>query len=61
MITWEKKFRPLINTITSHFASVYEPGRDVSIDDAMVPFKGWSSLKQYMPKIVVKRGLEVCM
>ena len=61
--TYDKlgKIRPLINMITSHFASVYKPGRDVSIDEAMVPFKGRSSLKQYMPKKPVKRGLKVWM
>ena len=35
---------------------LYQPQRDVSIDEAMVKFQGWSSLKQYLP---VKRGIKV--
>ena len=35
------------------------PHREVSVDEAMVPFKGRSSLKQYMPQKPVKRGFKV--
>ena len=39
--------------------SVYKPNRDMSVDEAMIPFKGRSSLKQYMPKKPIKRGIKV--
>ena len=38
---------------------MYKPGRDVSVAEAMIPFKGRSSLKQYLPKKPVKRGIKV--
>ena len=38
---------------------MYDPGKEVSIDEAMIPFKGRSSLKQYMPLKPVKRGIKV--
>ena len=38
---------------------MYEPGKEVSVDEAMIPFKGRSSLKQYMPLKPVKRGVKV--
>ena len=40
---------------------MYNPHKDVSIDEAMIPFKGRSSMKQYMPKKPVKRGFKICM
>ena len=38
---------------------MYNVHRDVSIDEAMIPFKGRSSMKQYMPLKPVKRGFKV--
>ena len=35
---------------------MYNPGKNVSVDEAMIPF---SSLKQYMPQKPVKRGIKV--
>ena len=43
------------------FSLLYNPNRESSIDEAMVPYKGRSSLKQYMPKKPVRRGLKVWM
>lgn len=53
------KVRPIIEQIGSALASSYIPGRDIVVDEAMIPFKGRSSLKQYMPMKPVKRGLKV--
>ena len=39
--------------------SEYRPSKNVSIDEAMIPFKGRLSLKQYMPLKPVKRGIKV--
>ena len=38
---------------------VYDLGRDVSIDEAMIKFQGRSALKQYVPKKPIKRGIKV--
>ena len=53
------KVRPVVEILAERVAAVYEPGREVSIDEAMIPFKGRSSLKQYMPLKPVKRGIKV--
>ena len=45
--------------LSDRVAAVYEPGRDMSIDEAMIPFKGRSTLKQYVPLKPVRRGIKV--
>ena len=52
------KVRPVAEFLSDQVAAVYELGRDISIDETMIPFKGRSSLKQYMPLKPV-RGIEV--
>ena len=53
------KIQPIIDSLQQSFQSVYSPGKDASVDEAMIPFKGRSSLKQYMPLKPVKRGIKV--
>ena len=53
------KVRPVIETLRESFLSSYNPHRENSIDEAMVKFKGRSTLKQYMPKRPIKRGFKV--
>ena len=55
------KVRPILTVLNERFLEVYQPGCHQSIDEAMVPFKGRSSLKQYMPKKPVKRGFKIWM
>ncbi len=45
--------------LQERFSSVYTPGRNIAVDEAMIKFQGRSSLKQYMPKKPVKRGIKV--
>ena len=52
------KVRGIIDMIKSHFLAVYDAHKESSIDEAMIPFKGRSSMKQYMPKKPVKRGFK---
>ncbi len=35
------------------------PGKELAADEAMIKFQGRSSLKQYMPKKPIKRGMKV--
>lgn len=42
------KIRPLVNHLQSNFLEIPQQ-QMLSIDEQMVPFKGHSSLKQYMP------------
>ena len=55
------KVRPVLDMIEQCFTDLYHPSRECAIDEAMVPYKGRSSLKQYMPNKPVKRGLKVWM
>lgn len=41
------------------FQALYQPTRNNAIDEAMIPFKGRSGVKQYMPKKPIKRGIKV--
>ena len=53
------KVQPIIDKLSHRFQAVYSPGKNVSVDEAMIPFKGRSTLKQYMPLKPVKRGIKV--
>ena len=53
------KIRPVITILCERFRTIYNLHREVSIDEAMIPFKGRSTLKQYMPQKPVKRGFKV--
>ena len=53
------KIRPVINFLSCKFLALYNPHRENSIDEAMVVYKGQSSLKQFMPKKPIKRGFKV--
>ena len=53
------KLRPLIDTICENNLKLNKPGRDLSIDEAMVGYEGRSSQKQYMPNKPTKRGYRI--
>ncbi len=53
------KVRPVISALQTSFLASYRPNRENSIDEAMIKFKGHSSLKQYLPKKPIKRGFKV--
>ena len=53
------KVRPLIDHLSTKFAEVYQPHRDIAVDNAMIKFQRRSSLKQYMPLKPTKRGIKV--
>ena len=55
------KVQVVIDTLNTQFQDVYNLHRDISVDEAMIPFKGRSSLKQYIPNKPVKRGIKVWM
>ena len=54
-----QKVDPVINHLKDKFKSVYYPHCEVSIDEAMIPFKGRSSMKQYFPLKPVKCSFKV--
>ena len=54
-----QKVDPVIAALKNNFQAAYYPHCEVSIDEAMIPFKGRSSMKQYLPLKPVKRGFKV--
>jgi hypothetical protein len=53
------KVRPLMNIVNDNSMAEYHPHREISIDEAMIAFKGRSSIKQYMPMKPTKRGFKM--
>ena len=53
------KIKPIIEKLSERFRSVYTPQMNVAIDEAMIPFKGRSTSKQYMPLKPVRRGIKM--
>ena len=53
------KVRPIISHFEKVFLESYQPHCEQAVDEAMIPFQGRSSLKQYLPKKPVKRGIKV--
>ena len=52
------KIRPLVNHLVTRFKSSYVPGREISIDESMISYKGRLSFLQYMPKKPTKWGVK---
>ena len=54
------KVQPLIDHITRKFTELYNPNKELAVDEAIIiKFQGQSSLKQYMPLKPVKCGVKV--
>lgn len=53
------KIEPIINRLVERFKIMYNHHRDVAVDEAMIPFKGRSTMKQYMPMKPTQRGFKV--
>ena len=53
------KVRPVITSVLDACCNNYRPNREQAIDEAMVAFKGRSSMKQYLPMKPTKRGFKI--
>ena len=53
------KVREVMEKVSHRFLTLYKPHRENAVDEAMIPFQGHSSLRQYMPAKPVKRGIKV--
>src|SRR6218665_1306763 len=51
--------RPLVDSLNSKFPQLFKPGKNVSIDESMVGFKGRLYFKQYCPKKPTKWGFKI--
>ena len=56
-----QKIKPILTSLSNAFGEHFTNGQDIAIDEAMVKYKGRSSLKQYMPKKPIKRGFKLWM
>ena len=53
------KVRKLLDILSPRFLSEYNTHEELSIDEAMIPFKGRLSIKQYMKDKPTKWGIKV--
>jgi hypothetical protein len=53
------KVRPLVTVLKENFHRMFVPGRDLSVDEAMIKFDGRLGWKQYMPKKPIKWGIKL--
>ena len=56
-----QKIRPLINLLGAAFKAEYDCEREITIDEAMIPYKGRIGYKQYMKDKPTKWGIKVCV
>ncbi|XP_068225149.1 piggyBac transposable element-derived protein 4-like [Palaemon carinicauda] len=53
------KIKPILDMVKDLYSKYYVSGRDLSVDESMVKFKGRLFFKQYMPKKPTKWGIKV--
>lgn len=53
------KIRPMVDHLNFVYESSFFPGRNLSVDETMVGFKGRSTIKQYLPMKPTKRGFKI--
>ena len=53
------KIRPVLETLGHTFLACYSPGQELSVDEAMVKYKGRVGGKVCMPKKPVKMGFKI--
>ncbi|XP_050413604.2 piggyBac transposable element-derived protein 4-like [Patella vulgata] len=53
------KVRTFLTVLQENFPRMFTPGRNLSVDEAMIAFNGRLSWKQYMPKKPVKWGIKL--
>lgn len=55
------EIRPILSIILDNIQNAYEPSKNLSVDEAMIAFKGRLSFLQYMPAKPTKYGIKVWM
>ena len=60
-VNYDKLFKvwPLLDRIIERCRTELRPERDLSVDEAMIKFKGRLGMKQYMPMKPIKQGIKV--
>ena len=55
------KVHALLSRVHQNILAVYEPSKNISIDEGMIAYKGRLSFRQYMPAKPTKYGIKVWM
>lgn len=55
------KVRPVLNYVRTKCETNFNPTKNISVDEGMVPFRGRLSFRQYMPAKPTKYGIKVWM
>ena len=55
------KLRPLIRSLKENYVKLYDASRYLSVGESMIMLKGRSSIKEYNPKKLIKRGHKLWM
>ena len=50
---------PVLEIVQESFKAHYNPGKNQTVDEAMIGFKGWLSYVQYLPTKPIKHGIKV--
>ncbi|KAG8236241.1 hypothetical protein J437_LFUL010994 [Ladona fulva] len=53
------KIQPLLDKIVIKFLKMYNPGKNICIDESLVPFQGRLIMKQYIPQKRHKYGVKL--
>ena len=53
------KIQPALDIIKKTFSECYRPAKNMSIDEAMVAFKGRTHLKRYLPSKPIQWGFKI--
>ncbi|XP_014784704.1 piggyBac transposable element-derived protein 4-like [Octopus bimaculoides] len=53
------KVRPVIDLLLNSYKTVYLPGKNLSVDEAMIGYKGRVHFQQYMPAKPTKWGIKI--
>ncbi|XP_068118319.1 piggyBac transposable element-derived protein 4-like [Hyperolius riggenbachi] len=53
------KLRPLINHLNSKFSEICVPGREIAIDESLMPFHGRLGFKQFIPSKRARYGVKL--
>ena len=54
-----RKFKPILDVLSRTFLSNYSPSQELSVDEAMIKYKGHIRVKVCMPNKPIKAGFKV--
>ncbi|KAJ1154739.1 hypothetical protein NDU88_007482, partial [Pleurodeles waltl] len=55
------KIRPVLDHLVDRFSEIYVPGKEISVDESLVLFKGRLVFRQYIPSKRARYGIKLYM